>query len=188
MIPPELPAWAALASSSMGPTSWCAGMCCGAAVVLLSTAASCWCCWSGCGWPLPPWPSRQCDHSSSVNCVAPNRDAAHVLEAPAHPPSPPHPALPHPAHLTPHPARLAPQVWYQALDRAFHGRSLPNFAAKVTLNQLALAPVVIAAAFAWTLTLQGRLHDWPDKVQQDFVPTMLNGEQGGGARRVQGDP
>jgi hypothetical protein len=41
--------------------------------------------------------------------------------------------------------------------------------------QVALAPVVISAVFAWNLALQGRLGGWPAKVQQDFVPTMLTG-------------
>lgn len=65
--------------------------------------------------------------------------------------------------------------WYGALDRAFPGRTLLNFATKVTLNQLALAPLTISVAFGWNLALQQRLGELPGKLRADFVPTMLNG-------------
>ena len=68
--------------------------------------------------------------------------------------------------------------WYRALERAFTARTLTNFATKVALNQLCLAPVVISAVFAWNLGLQQRLGEWPDKARQDFVPTLLNGAPG----------
>lgn len=65
--------------------------------------------------------------------------------------------------------------WYRALDRAFPGRSLFNFLSKVSLNQLALAPVTVTVAFAWNLALTGRLHDLPNKLKADFVGTLQNG-------------
>ena len=46
---------------------------------------------------------------------------------------------------------------------------------KVALNQLCLAPVVIAGVFAWNLAMQGQLVEWPRKAQADFMPTLLNG-------------
>ncbi|PSC75706.1 PXMP2 4 family 4 [Micractinium conductrix] len=65
--------------------------------------------------------------------------------------------------------------WYRALDRSFPGRSLVNFASKVTLNQLALAPVTITMAFALNLAFQGQLGALPAKLRADFLPTMKNG-------------
>lgn len=65
--------------------------------------------------------------------------------------------------------------WYGLLDRSFPGRSTPAFASKVALNQLALAPVVLAAVFAWNLVPLGRGSEWPAKVKKDLWPTMVNG-------------
>ena len=65
--------------------------------------------------------------------------------------------------------------WYRALERAMPVRSVPNFLAKVTLNQLCLAPVVIAAVFAWNLGLQGKVEEWPAKLKRAFVPTLIAG-------------
>ena len=71
--------------------------------------------------------------------------------------------------------RYAQHYWYRALDARFPGRALGNFVAKVALNQLCLAPIVIAGVFAWNLALQGQLAQWPRKAEADFVPTLLNG-------------
>jgi protein Mpv17 len=65
--------------------------------------------------------------------------------------------------------------WYQALDASFKARTIRNFVSKVALNQLVLAPVVIAGVFAWSLGFQGQLSAWPDKVNRDFIPTILTG-------------
>ncbi|KAL4420179.1 hypothetical protein ABPG77_008315 [Micractinium sp. CCAP 211/92] len=65
--------------------------------------------------------------------------------------------------------------WYRALDRAFPGRALANFLAKVSLNQLALAPVTITVVFAWNMALTGQLHKLRAKYESDFFPTMRNG-------------
>ena len=65
--------------------------------------------------------------------------------------------------------------WYRALDRAMPARNIPNFIAKVSLNQLCLAPLVIAAVFAWNLGLQGKISEWNEKTKRDFVPTILTG-------------
>jgi hypothetical protein len=46
----------------------------------------------------------------------------------------------------------------------------------VTLNQLALAPVTLCAVFAWNLGWTGQWHAVPDKIQNDLVPSMINGE------------
>jgi len=66
--------------------------------------------------------------------------------------------------------------WYRALDARFPGRSTPAFLSKVTLNQVALAPVVLAAVFTWNLALTGA---GPDrtvaKIRNDLWPTMVNG-------------
>ncbi|KAK9804449.1 hypothetical protein WJX73_002834 [Symbiochloris irregularis] len=47
-------------------------------------------------------------------------------------------------------------VWYRALDRVFPLKTTQNFLTKVTLNQLLLAPVVLAGVFTWNLALQGQ--------------------------------
>ena len=65
--------------------------------------------------------------------------------------------------------------WYRALDRAFTARTVGNFAAKVAMNQLCLAPVVISCVFAWNLALQGQAPLLRRKLEQDFVPTLVNG-------------
>ena len=65
--------------------------------------------------------------------------------------------------------------WYALLDRSFPGRSTAAFASKVALNQVALAPVVLAAVFAWNLVPLGRGGEWAGKVKRDLVPTMVNG-------------
>jgi protein Mpv17 len=65
--------------------------------------------------------------------------------------------------------------WYRALDRAMPVRNMPNFLAKVTLNQLCLAPVVIAGVFAWNLALQNKIKEFPHKTRRDFVPTLFAG-------------
>jgi protein Mpv17 len=65
--------------------------------------------------------------------------------------------------------------WYRALDRAMPVRNLPNFLAKVSANQLCLAPIVIAGVFAWNLALQNKIEELPNKVRHHFVPTLLDG-------------
>lgn len=65
--------------------------------------------------------------------------------------------------------------WYRALDRAFPGRALVNFLAKVSLNQLGLAPVTISVVFAWNMALTGQLAKLRAKYEADFFPTMRNG-------------
>jgi protein Mpv17 len=65
--------------------------------------------------------------------------------------------------------------WYRTLDRAMPVRSIPNFLAKVSLNQLCLAPIVIAGVFAWNLALQNKIEELPNKVRHHFVPTLLDG-------------
>ncbi len=66
--------------------------------------------------------------------------------------------------------------WYRALDAYFPGRSTGAFLSKVTLNQVALAPVVLAAVFTWNLALTGRsAAAIGDKIKGDLWPTMVNG-------------
>ncbi|KAK9804473.1 hypothetical protein WJX73_005751 [Symbiochloris irregularis] len=66
-------------------------------------------------------------------------------------------------------------VWYRALDRVFPLKTTQNFLTKVTLNQLLLAPVVLAGVFTWNLALQGQGDRAPAKIKQDLVPTMTTG-------------
>ena len=49
-------------------------------------------------------------------------------------------------------------------------------ALQVALNQLALAPVTLAAVFAWNLGLTGQWDALPNKITNDLVPSMINGE------------
>lgn len=49
-------------------------------------------------------------------------------------------------------------------------------ALQVALNQLALAPVTLAAVFAWNLGLTGQWAALPAKITNDLVPSMINGE------------
>ncbi|KAI8102303.1 hypothetical protein M9435_005908 [Picochlorum sp. BPE23] len=65
--------------------------------------------------------------------------------------------------------------WYRALDRAFNARSTKNFAIKVFMNQTCLAPIVISAVFAWTLALQNKLDEFPEKCNRDFKNTLFTG-------------
>ena len=65
--------------------------------------------------------------------------------------------------------------WYRALFSRFGSASLPHFVSKVALNQLVLGPVVCTAVFAWTLALQKRATEVPDKVKRDLYPTMRRG-------------
>lgn len=43
------------------------------------------------------------------------------------------------------------------------------------LNQVALAPVVLAVVFAWNQALTGQAAGIPDKIKRDLVPSMMNG-------------
>ena len=43
--------------------------------------------------------------------------------------------------------------WYGMLARTFPGKGVPAFLSKVTLNQIALSPVVLAVVFSWNLAL-----------------------------------
>jgi hypothetical protein len=45
----------------------------------------------------------------------------------------------------------------------------------VLLNQVALAPVVLAVVFAWNLSLTGEGQQIPGKIRRDLVPSMVNG-------------
>ncbi|KAF8072452.1 SYM1 [Scenedesmus sp. PABB004] len=65
--------------------------------------------------------------------------------------------------------------WYNLLDWLMPLRSTPNFLAKVTANQLLLAPVTLAVVFAWNLGLTGQGAAVPAKIQNDLVPAMVNG-------------
>lgn len=65
--------------------------------------------------------------------------------------------------------------WYGALARALPGRSTPAFLGKVAANQLLLAPVVLAAVFAWSAAGTGKLDTLSAKIKADLVPTMVNG-------------
>jgi hypothetical protein len=47
---------------------------------------------------------------------------------------------------------------------------------QVALNQLALAPVTLAAVFTWNSVLTGQSEAIPGKIQRDLVPSMLNGD------------
>lgn len=48
---------------------------------------------------------------------------------------------------------------------------------QVFLNQAALGPLVTSVVFTWNLLLQNKASEIPQKVKQDLVPTMVNGEQ-----------
>ncbi|WIA08168.1 hypothetical protein OEZ85_007622 [Tetradesmus obliquus] len=65
--------------------------------------------------------------------------------------------------------------WYNLLDFFMPVKNTVNFLTKVTLNQLALAPVTLCAVFAWNLGLTGQWHAVPEKIQNDMVPSMING-------------
>lgn len=65
--------------------------------------------------------------------------------------------------------------WYAALDKAFNAKTTKNFAMKVFLNQTCLAPIVISAVFAWTLALQNKIHEFPQKCKRDFTNTLMTG-------------
>lgn len=65
--------------------------------------------------------------------------------------------------------------WYSLLNQRWPLRSAPHFLTKISLNQLALGPVVTAVVFTWNLALQNRASEVPDKLRQDFVPTLVNG-------------
>jgi protein Mpv17 len=65
--------------------------------------------------------------------------------------------------------------WYGMLAKSFPGTTTRSFLAKVTLNQVALGPLVLSSAFAWNLGLQQRLQEVPVKVRQDLMPGLING-------------
>lgn len=65
--------------------------------------------------------------------------------------------------------------WYNLLDWMMPAKSTANFLSKVALNQLALAPVVLAVVFAWNLALTQQVQGIPAKIQRDLVPSMING-------------
>ena len=54
-------------------------------------------------------------------------------------------------------------------------RTHPAARRQVALNQLALAPVVLAVVFAWNLALTGQADGILAKIRRDFVPSMLDG-------------
>ncbi|KAK9830345.1 hypothetical protein WJX72_011161 [[Myrmecia] bisecta] len=65
--------------------------------------------------------------------------------------------------------------WYNLLARHWPQSTTTHFLTKVVLNQLALAPVVLAVVFAWNLGLQRKADQIPSKIKKDLVPTMVNG-------------
>ncbi|KAA6429931.1 hypothetical protein WJX79_000232 [Trebouxia sp. C0005] len=65
--------------------------------------------------------------------------------------------------------------WYGLLNQQWPLKSTYHFLTKVTLNQLALGPIVTTVVFTWNLLLQQRASEVPDKLKRDLVPTMVNG-------------
>ncbi|KAL6755981.1 hypothetical protein V8C86DRAFT_2658701 [Haematococcus lacustris] len=65
--------------------------------------------------------------------------------------------------------------WYNWLEWMLPMKTTASFLAKVTANQLMLAPVTLSSVFAWNLTLSGRAGQVADKIKDDLVPTMMNG-------------
>ncbi|KAI8463438.1 MAG: hypothetical protein J3K34DRAFT_444037 [Monoraphidium minutum] len=65
--------------------------------------------------------------------------------------------------------------WYNLLDWAMPAKTTNNFITKVVLNQVALAPVVLAVVFGWNLALTGAGGDIPGKIKRDLLPSMVNG-------------
>lgn len=65
--------------------------------------------------------------------------------------------------------------WYGRLEARWPLKSTEHFLTKVTLNQLALAPVVLAAVFTWNLVLQRQHRSVPQKLRHDLLPTMTTG-------------
>ena len=63
-----------------------------------------------------------------------------------------------------------------AHDTLFHKTYGNNILVQVALNQLALGPLVTTAVFAWNLVLQQKGSELPEKLRQDLIPTMVNGE------------
>lgn len=52
-----------------------------------------------------------------------------------------------------------------------------NTTQQVALNQLALAPVTLAAVFTWNLALTGQTAALAGKIRHELVPNMINGER-----------
>ncbi|CAD7694677.1 unnamed protein product [Ostreobium quekettii] len=65
--------------------------------------------------------------------------------------------------------------WYTILGHQFPLRTASHFLTKVTLNQIALGPVVAIVAFAWTLGLQQQAHLIPGKIKADLLTTLVTG-------------
>lgn len=65
--------------------------------------------------------------------------------------------------------------WYNLLDYFMPAKNTANFLSKVTLNQLALAPVTLVAVFTWNLALTGQTAALQNKIKHDLVPSMING-------------
>ncbi|MEW5307254.1 MAG: hypothetical protein WDW36_009662 [Sanguina aurantia] len=65
--------------------------------------------------------------------------------------------------------------WYNLLDHLMPVKTTLTFLAKVSANQLLLAPVTLSAVFFWNLSLSGRAHELRDKLTNDLVPTLYNG-------------
>lgn len=65
--------------------------------------------------------------------------------------------------------------WYRGLEHFWPGRSVGNFAVKLTLNQIILGPIIISTLFAWNLWCQGRSEEIAGKLKADFVKTLLGG-------------
>jgi len=65
--------------------------------------------------------------------------------------------------------------WYGLLGSRWPSKSTSDFLIKVSLNQLALAPVVLSAVFTWNLILQQKSSEVRGKLKRDLLPTMVNG-------------
>lgn len=65
--------------------------------------------------------------------------------------------------------------WYRGLEHFWPGRTVGNFAVKLTLNQVILGPIIISTLFAWNLWCQGRADEIAGKLKADFVKTLLGG-------------
>lgn len=71
--------------------------------------------------------------------------------------------------------RILCNARYNALEFLMPVKTIPTFLAKVTANQLLLAPCTLTAVFSWNLICQGKEKEIPGKLKNDLVPTMMNG-------------
>jgi len=64
--------------------------------------------------------------------------------------------------------------WFMWIEHVCPSKTMINIAKKVSANQLVLAPIGCASVFAWTLTMNGRAHEIPNKLATDFFPTLVS--------------